>query len=319
MQYRAAIVILNYRTADLTIDCLESLEGQAGNGIVVLAVDNDSRDGSAERIEHAIKERGFGEWARVLRSPENGGFAAGNNFGIRSVHAGAYVLLNSDTIVKPGAIAALLRAMDEHPNAGLIGPSFENGSGDPDLSTFRDVTPISELVRSANTGPITKLFSRFATPAPNGHGPAEYDWIGFACVLVRREVIDRVGLLDEGYFMYFEDIDYCRRVRDAGFTVLQYPAARVVHLLGGSSKVTSETRKPAPRYYYEARARYFAKFHGRPGLWLANVLFDAGHLVSRGRDVVQRREPAHRPREPLDVWINAWEPFRPSSARPRAS
>ncbi|MCA9605083.1 MAG: glycosyltransferase family 2 protein [Myxococcales bacterium] len=316
MSLRLAIVILNYRTPRMSLDCLSSLAGQMEEGIEVVVVDNDSGDGSAETIEEGIARAGY-RFARVMRSPINGGFAAGNNHAIRAVDADAYLLLNSDTIVRPGAVASLLDAMAKNPRAGLVGPSMEDAVGRPDASTFRMWRPASELARGASIGAIGRLFPTLDLVWPTRDTPTEPDWIGFACVLVRRAVIDEVGLLDEGYFMYFEDVDYCRRVRDAGWSILYWPEARIVHLLGGSSDVTArdKQRRRAPRYYYEARARYFAKFHGRLGLWMANVLFDTGRAVGRLRERLSpRRSSDHRAREALDVWTNALRPLRPPLA-----
>lgn len=311
MALELAIIVINYRTPVVTLECLETLAPEVEPGIRVLVVDNASGDGSAERIEAAIAERGWQGWAEVLRSPVNGGFAAGNNLGLRAVDAPAYLLLNSDTLVRRGALRSLLEAMRLHPRAGIIGAGLLNAAGEPDSSFFRLPVPASELVRAANWGPVTRLLRRFDLVMDPTEEPLEPDWLGFACVLVRREVIDAVGLLDDGYFMYFEDVDYCRRVRAAGFGLLYWPAAKVVHLQGGSSQVSAagKLKRRAPRYYYEARARYFAKFHGRAGLWLANLFWCAGRLVSFGKQLLGRPVP-HREREALDIWINASNPLR---------
>lgn len=309
-----AIIILNYRTPELTVACLASLEREIDRSMRVLVVDNDSRDGSAEYIARAIESHGYGAWAELLRSPVNGGFAAGNDFGIRALEADAYLLLNSDTLVQPGAIARLLEAMELHPEAGIIGPQLLTPSGETDPSYFRDPAPPTELLRSARVGVLGRALARFEPTLPTPRSAIEPDWIAFACALIRREVIERVGLLDEGYFMYFEDVDYCRRARAAGFKVLYWPDAKVVHLRGGSSHVTTaeEQRKRAPRYYYEARARYYAKFYGRKGLWLANGLWHLGRCISLSRELIGNAKPQHREREAQDIWINALSPLRVS-------
>lgn len=307
-----AIVILNYKTPDLVVDCLQSLQDQIVPGIAVVVVDNASNDGSAEKIDAEIEARQWQDWARVLRSPVNGGFAAGNNLGIRAVEAEAHILLNSDTIVRPGAIAELLRAMDLHPEAGLIGPGFVDRDGSRDLSTFRMIRPLSEFVRSAATGPITRLLPKHDIHFRTADSVAEPDWIGFAGVLIRREVIAQVGLLDEGFFMYFEDTDYCRRVRNAGWTILYWPKATVVHLLGGSSEFSSESglRDRAPRYFYASRSRYFAKHYGWTGLLLANLAWILGRCISRPRELLGNKPQQQRAREGRDNWINFFDPLR---------
>jgi len=321
-----AIIILNYKTPGLSCNCLDSLATQVGPGTAVVVVDNDSGDGSADAIDEHIAARGHGAWASVLRSPVNGGFSAGNNLGIRSVDARAYLLLNSDTLVRPGALAELRRALRERPEAGLIGASFDDEDGHRLESCFTFPQPLSELLRAANTGLVTKALSRFDTPARYSDVPFEPDWMPFAGIVIRREVLDTVGLLDDGFFMYFEDVDYCIRARRAGWKLLCWPAARITHLVGASSNVTAAAaaRKRAPRYYYEARTRFFAKHFGTPGLLLANAAWCAGRAISLARQLVLGTQPPLREHEQQDIWINVLHPFqsssyfRPSAAAARA-
>jgi GT2 family glycosyltransferase len=308
---KLAIIILNYRTPRLVGDCLDSLAHQIDSDSLVIVVDNASHDGSAAAIRAFIEERRY-DWVTFLESPTNGGFAAGNNFGIRAAPAGAYLLLNSDTLVRPGAIAALRRALLDHPTAGLIVPRTETLEGKFDRNAFVTPRPLSEFVRAAKTGVVSRLLRPFDVVAELPTTAFEPDWVGFCAVLVRREVIEQVGLLDEQYFMYYEDVDYCLRVRSAGFGIRYCPDARVVHLLGGSSGITSQEaveKRPA-RYWYEARARFFAKHYGRSGLLFANMAFSAGYALSRARGLLNKRARGHRRGEPLDIWTNALNPFR---------
>jgi N-acetylglucosaminyl-diphospho-decaprenol L-rhamnosyltransferase len=311
MSVDVSVILLNYRTPDLTINCLRSIEPTVEPWFKVLAVDNDSGDGSAEKIERAIAERGWSGWARLLRSPRNGGYSYGNNYGIRAQPARAYILLNSDTLVNPGTFRGLRDAMQRFPRAGLIGPAMLDGHGVPDQSFFRQPAPVSEFLRSSNTGVFSKLLDRYDLILPRREGPMEVDWLGFACVLIRQEVVEQVGMLDDAYFMYFEDIDYCSRARDAGWTVLYLPEPQIVHLGAASSKVFAggALLRRAPRYYYESRSRYFAKFYGRRGLWLANAFWYLGRCVSWPRELAGR-EPTSREREAADLWINAVRPLR---------
>jgi N-acetylglucosaminyl-diphospho-decaprenol L-rhamnosyltransferase len=305
-----AVVVLNYKTPQLTLDCLATLEPEIDGETVVVVVDNDSADGSAERLESEIKVRGWSSFATLVRAPSNGGFAAGNNLGILSVQADAYLLLNSDTLVCPGALRSLREGMAQHGDAGIIGAGLLTAGGDVDASRFRNVGPFSEFLRAANTQVVSRLLDRFDPSLPPTSETVEVDWVGFAAVIVRREVIEDIGLLDAGYFMYFEDIDYCRRANMAGWRVRYWPHARFVHLQGGSSKISGDQgrRRRAPASYYAARARYFARFYGRSGLWLANGLFCLGRLVSLTRECLGR--PANlRPHEGRDIWTNALAPM----------
>lgn len=316
MPIEVAIIIVNYRTAELTLDCLTSLQPQITADMRVVIVDNASGDGSAERLEQAIARAGWSTWAQVVRSQVNGGFAAGNNIGIHAVDAAAYLLLNSDTIVQPGAIAVLRAALQARPDAGIIGPALVDAQGAHDDSAFRDPQPLAELARAANGGVVERLFPRLKPAFDKTQAPIEVDWLGFACVLVRAQVFRDVGALDDRYFMYFEDIDFCRRTRAAGWKILYWPAAKVVHLLGASSGVTSQARlrRRAPRYYYQSRARYFATYYGRSGLVRANAFWYAGRALSLTREALGGK-PQQREREALDIWIGATAPRTASSRR----
>ena len=309
-----AIIVLNYRTPALTAACLDSLQTEIEPGVQVIIVDNASGDGSAEYLESHIQERGFGAFARVVRSPVNGGFAAGNNLGIRAAAARAYVLLNSDTLVHPGSIGELRRVLAERPDVGLLGPSFEDGDGTLLESCFDVVHPLGELARAANTGLVSNLLRRYHKQSRFSELPSEPVWMPFACIAFRREILDLVGMLDDGYFMYFEDVDYCLRVREAGFKLLYWPRSRIVHLVGKSSNVTAveAAQKRAPRYYYEARTRFYAKHFGLSGLLLANTAWLLGRSVWQSRQLVQKSRVATREREARDIWTNTLHPFRMS-------
>lgn len=313
---RLAIVIINYRTPKLVIDCLASLqpEIEVGQDSVVV-VDNASGDNSVEQIEQAITRNNWSSWVKLLPSTVNGGFSAGNNLGIKALTADAYLLLNSDTIVRTGAIQSLLDAMESHPKAGLISPRLEWLDGTPQISCFRDRSPVSEVIASAQTGPITKLLQRYDVPIPVSDTPIEPEWTSFACVLIRREVIEQIGLMDEGYFMYRDDNDYCRRAREAGWQILHWPHAKVVHLRGGSGSVKSDMvqRKRPPNYWYASRSRYFAKFYGKIGLWVANLLWLTGRSISLAREVVGNKKPHTCEYTAQDIWTNWLDPMKSPS------
>lgn len=307
---RLCVVILNYRTPELVEGALRSLQGQIKPPeALVVVVDNESGDGSDHAIEGFIARAGYGEWARLVRAGRNGGFSAGNNVGLRAVQADYYLLLNSDTIVRPGAVAELMAQMEAHPEVGIGSPRLEWPDGTPQESCFRDPDGFTEFLAAAATGPITRLLPDREVFLPVQSAPLDVEWTSFACVLIRHEVIQRVGLMDEGYFMYFEDADYCRAARESGFRVRHFPSARVVHLRGGSSDVKKQKarRKRPPKYFYESRTRYFRKHYGMGGAIGVNMMWSGGRGIHLLRERLFGAAPNSCEREWLDNWTGIFK------------
>ena len=277
-----AVIVLNYKTPGLVVDCLESLDGQIdARSQEVVVVDNCSGDDSVEQIEAAIEAQGWSGWVRVVASPVNGGFAAGNNVGIKASDAKRYMLLNSDTIVRDDAIAELMRTMDEMPEVSMVSPRLEWMDGEYQVSTFRYRTPITEMMYASRLGLIGRCFPKHVVARPMDEFTAGIDWASFACILIRAEVFESIGLLDEDYFMYFEDMALCRKATKAGFTIAYQPEAKVVHLRGGSSPVKERTknRQRRPAYYYAARSHYLRSSFGYAGFVAGNVLWTLGWML----------------------------------------
>jgi hypothetical protein len=299
----------------MLIDCLETLVPQVrALGAKIALVDNASPDDSVPKLQRWIEENGASDCIDLIESPANGGFAAGNNVGIESCHARLYLLLNSDTLLREGALEAMVKAIDAEPGVGMLSPRLEWPDATSQESCFRYHTPISELIDSASTGPITRLLVRYDVPQRVSDTRSFPEWTSFACVMIRREVLEQVGLLDDGFFMYFEDVEFSSRARHAGYAIMHDPRARVVHLRGGSSPVKSHTklRKRLPRYFYESRTRYFYKLYGHAGLLAANLLWTLGWTISLLRSALQKRyqSPACKAQW-RDIWINFWTPMAP--------
>lgn len=301
---RIAVVIVNYRTPELVADCIDSLlpEIDSQRDAVVI-VDNASGDGSVAALRGLVERHGELPLT-LLEAPANAGFAAGNNRGIAALCAEAYLLLNSDTRVRPGAVEALWRRLRSGPRVGLVGARLEWPDGEPQISCFRFHSPQSELIAAARTEPVRRLLARFDVPIPVRGEAFSPEWVSFAAVLVRREVLEAIGPLDEGFFLYYEDVDACRRARRAGFEVWYEPAARVVHLRGGSGPVKqlSAERRRRPRYYYAARRRYFRNAYGPLGPLLANACWTAGRALAWLREQLGAKSPHTVEHELLDVW-----------------
>ena len=310
---RLAAVIVNYRTPELSLRALDSVLPELDlHRDAVVIVDNGSADDSIERIRSAVRRRPQKEAIRLVEAGSNRGYSAGVNLGIRSVDADHYLVLNSDVIVRPGAIGALLARAEQEPRPALIAPRLEDSQGEVQISAFRYPTPLGELVEAAGTGPITRLFSGGAADSSGALSDATH-WVSFAAVLIPRVTVDRIGLMDEGFFMFFEDVDYCQRVRSAGGKLVECPAARIVHLRGASSPVKRlrAQRERLPSYFYESRTRYFSKHLGRFALLRANALWMLGQSIAAARELAGR--PRHNARGATrDIWRGVWRPVNPA-------
>lgn len=248
-----SIVIVSYNArADLE-RCLASLHDPppaVSHEIVV--VDNASTDGSADAARR---------WAdvRVIEAGGNRGFSAGNNLGIRASTGEALLLLNSDTIVPPGAIDGLMRVLEGHPEATVVGPRLVDATGQPELSFGRMIGPLNEWRQKRFARALAsrepRARARLDRLTRMEHWP---DWVTGACLLVRRADAERVGLLDERYFMYTEDVDFCAAVRAAGGRVLFTPSVEVVHL-GGRSRASAPTATYAA--YRRSHLAFYQKHH----------------------------------------------------------
>ena len=249
-----------------------------------------------------------------IRSPKNRGFAGGNNIGFTTKVAENYLLLNSDSRPTEGSISQMLDTLERNPAVGAVGPRLQHPDGEPQISCFRYRTPISEMLEAAGTGVLDRWFANYRVWTEVYQKPVEPQWLSFACIMIRKAVIDQIGLMDEHYFMYFEDIDYSRQIRRAGWRILHDPRARVVHIRGGTSSVKAamKARKRVPRYYYESRSRYFAKFYGGvPGLWMTNFMWLTGRSIAWLRETFGSKERDICELEARDNWTNWLAPMRP--------
>lgn len=305
MNPKILIVIVNYKVGPLVVDCLKSLSevADATPGFFVQVIDNDSRDGSQKLIADAINNEDWHDWASVAGAGGNIGFAAGNNLGIRlglqetSGVADYFLLLNPDTLVRRDAIRLLLEFMEEHPDVGLAGGRSEDPDTTPQHCCFRFPNALNELASNAKLGPIDRLFRKQICRVPISDENHQIDWVSGAFLIIRREVVEQIGLMDEHYFLYFEETDYIRRARNKGWTCWHIPKSRIVHLVGFSSGVTIRHKRPGrkPRYWFDSRRRYFLKHHGFIYTAFADFLFMTGAALGRTRDLLLFRETSFPP------------------------
>ena len=289
------VVIVNYRTPELTIDCLESLAPEISTvpGTRVVVTDNDSGDGSTDKIRIAIAQNKW-TWAALMPLAKNGGFAWGNNQAIepalKADDRPQYIyLLNPDTVVLPDAMKELVRFLDANPQVGIAGGRAINMDGTVRNSMFRFHTVLSELEGSIRLGVVSKMLKQHVVASPPPDEPVPADWVSGASMMIRREVFDKIGLLDDRYFMYYEETDFCLRARRAGFECWYVPTSKIIHLVGQSSGVTGNKRlaKRRPKYWFESRHRYFVRHYGVLKTLAADTLWAGGFAISSALRVLR--------------------------------
>jgi GT2 family glycosyltransferase len=239
-----SLIIVSFNACTDLERCLGSLRGAppaATHEIIV--VDNGSTDGSADAARR---------WpdVRVIEAGANLGFARANNLGIRGSIGANILLLNSDTVVPPRAIDGLLAELVRHPDVAVVGPRLVDGAGHAELSFGRMIGPLNELrqKRLAQSGTVDALTRRRQDP----------DWVSGACLLVRRIDAEAVGGLDERYFMYTEDVDFCAAIRARGRRILFTPDVEIVHLRGRSAaSAPTATRE----HYRRSQIAFYEKHH----------------------------------------------------------
>lgn len=256
-----SIVIVNWNTRDMLLKCLGSVYGTINKGFEVWVVDNASTDGSPG----AVRERFPG--VKLIENRKNLGFARANNQALRRVRSPYVVLLNSDTVLTPDAVDTMVEFMEGKEDAGMCGPQLLNEDGSKQNSIAAIPTLKTELL---NKSLLRRLFpEKYPGKELNVKGPVEVESIVGACMVARKEAVDGVGLLDEGFFFFLEETDWCKRLRDKGWKVFHHPGSRVFHLQGGSAKLVNVRARVE---YWRSRYRFFRKHRG-PG---ARVFLGAG-------------------------------------------
>lgn len=258
MMVKLSILIVSWNTADLLRACLRSVyEYSPAATFEVWVVDNASHDGSAEMVRREFPQ------VKLVAKDVNGGFAAGNNEAL-PLCAGEYVLLlNPDTVVKPNALQALVDFLDETPDAGAAGSMLLNPDGSLQPSAFPSPTLRRELWRLFHLDRI-RPYGIYHMQQWDTAVPREVDVLQGASLLIRRDILNQIGLFDTTYFMYSEEVDLCRRLQLAGWRLYWVPASRVVHY-GGQS-----TRQIAEQMFiqlYRGKLLYFRKHYGRFHAW----------------------------------------------------
>jgi hypothetical protein len=293
-------VTVNYKTADLALRAVEAvlldLEPLGGRAIIV---ENDSRDGSYERLCQAVAARGWSDRVTVIAAEKNGGFGAGNNIAFRHALSWEtppeyFYLLNPDARPDPGAVRTLVEFMNAHPGVGMAGSRVRHEDGNLRLSAFRFPGVLSELESGLRLGVASRLLERWRVWAPAPQRTCPVDWVSGASVLMRREMLEQVGLFDENFFLYFEETDLCLRALRAGWPTWYVVESEAEHI-GQVSTGMADSSKPRPSFWFESRRYYLRKSHGRLRLWAANAAFVGAFALWRARRRVQNKPDVDPP------------------------
>jgi N-acetylglucosaminyl-diphospho-decaprenol L-rhamnosyltransferase len=319
-------VTVNYRTPDMTLRAVGTLLQELGPypDARVVIVDNNSGDGSVEQLQQGVTDASWSDRVEVQASPWNGGFAWGNNFAIGPALDAPdlpdYVyLLNSDAFPDPDSVRQLVDYLDQNPSIGIAGSYIHGDDGETHRTAFRFPTVASEFETTLGIGVVSRLLRRWIVSPELPTTTSTVDWLAGASMLIRREVLKDVGLMDDGYFLYFEETDFCLRAQRAGWPTVYVVESSVTHI-GSVSTGIQDLSTPTPTFWYASRHRYFLKNHGRAILWIANFVYIFGGLVRRLRSFAMRRK-SHEPRGHMRDFLryNLQPGAKPNVHPPRAA
>jgi N-acetylglucosaminyl-diphospho-decaprenol L-rhamnosyltransferase len=288
-----SIIIVNWNVRDLLLHCLQSIIAQVRPNpdectwrigdwnLEIIVVDNASTDGSASMLRTHFPR------IHLIQNEENRGFTAANNQGL-AVSQGRYLmLLNPDTEVASDTLTRMLQHMDAHPRVGVLGPQLLYADGSRQSSRRRFPTFATALIESTvvqEWWSDNHILRRYYMADSPDDAVQPVDWLVGACLLVRREAYEQVGGLDEGFFMYSEEMDWCRRCKPSGWEIVYLPTATVIHHEGKSS----EQVVPARHIYFQSsKVRYFRKHHGSIQAEMLRWFLLATYVYQLARETVK--------------------------------
>jgi GT2 family glycosyltransferase len=286
---RVTVVVVNYNTAHLLPEMFAALErAAAGFDLQCIVIDNASRDESV-----ALMRRDFPQH-RLLVNAANVGFGRANNQALPIANGDYVLLLNTDAFVAPDTLIKTVAFMEENPRCGVLGVRLVGRDGTLQPCCRYFPTPLNAFLR--RTG-LEGLFPSVAKPDDLAWDHASVrrcDWVPGCYYLVRRTVIDQVGLFDPRYFLYFEEVDHCRAVKRAGWEVVFFPDTTVVHIGGESARsdaALTEGGRQIDALQIESELLYFRKNHGRAGVWAGVLLASLGEGIVFAKRIVRGRRP----------------------------
>lgn len=281
------LLLVTFNSAHLLERLRQTLTQAQGEGVKLrlLAVDNASSDRSA-----AVLRRLF-DCEVLIQNRENVGFGRANNQLLQHVHSDYALLLNTDAFVSPETIAMSVKYMDAHPRCGILGVRLTDDDGSLQPSRRAFPTPVTTFLRRTGLGSLLSVRGARHDIEEDHAGEAECDWVPGCYYLVRRAVLDDVGLFDPRFFLYYEEVDHCRRAREAGWTVTYLPHTSVVHLGGESAKSVATVTKDRQISVLETESEllYMRKHFGRRGFWGHLALVVLGDVILAAKDLLKGR------------------------------
>jgi hypothetical protein len=280
----------------------------------VFIVDNNSPDNSISVLETFLSKHELTDVVSLIASQNNDGFSAGNNTALKASidkykTKPLYVwLLNPDTSLIDQSLTALVDFMDDNPQAGILGSRLESEDGVVQCSSFRYHTVISELLSSLRLGFLDNLLEKYlVSPKANISSKQKLDWVAGASMFVRYKVFEDAGMMDEKYFLYFEETDFCLQAKRAGWECWYVPESRVVHYVGQSTGIVSGDvqRRRRPKYWFQSRQHYFIKNHGILYTMLADLAWGLGFSLLKLRYLIQGRKGTDPEYMLRDFWRNS--------------
>lgn len=273
MPFDVSVVVVNWNTRDELRDCLKSALAADSGSAEIVVVDNASTDGSVEMLHGEFPD------VRLIRNAENLGFAAASNQGIKASSGRYVILLNPDCVVHPGAFTELVRFGDAHPEVGIFGIRILNSNGTVFESCRRFPTLAAGIFRNAILArlfPNNPYIKEYLMADWDHSEVAEVDWVSGAALVARRETLDKIGLLDERFFMYCEDVDIAYRAKQAGWKVMYFPGATVVHL-----RARSSDQNPVPMIiaFHRSMHAFFKKHYAAQSSILTRVVVPLGLIL----------------------------------------
>lgn len=292
------VAIVNWNTREELRECLSSaLRHYRDFNFEIVVVDNASADGSAEMVRREFPG------VNLIENRENKGFAVANNQIMREANGRYVLLLNSDTVTVDNSVKLLIDYADQHPQAGIVGGRLLNRDGSFQASYARFPSLWTEFLLTTGLG------RRFIQPSYPSYGeardPCRADWVGGAFLLARREAIHEVGMLDEAFFMYSEETDWCYRMQKKGWEVHHLPPAKVIHLLGASS---AKSEEPLLRRLVLSRVKFYTKHNNRLMSLFYRTFLASAHLVKaafwQARSLLRRGTAAEEARRMSRLNLN---------------